>query len=64
MKLAENVFGFEDKCGWTCGGKFSQLWQWYWWSTVNMFPNGPKISHPAKGHDTQLNLFDINANLS
>ena len=29
-----------------------------------MFPNGLKIWDPIKSYDTQLNLFDINGNLT
>ena len=31
INLAENVFCFEDNCGWTCCGSFSQLRQECMW---------------------------------
>ena len=64
IKLRKNVLGFQDNCGWPSCGNFSQLWQEYLWSAVNMLQNGTKISDPTKRHDTQLNLFDINRKLS
>ena len=34
------------------------------WSAVKVSKNGPMVSEAIKRHDTQLNLFDINANLA
>ena len=64
IKIAKNIFGFEDNSGWICCTNFFQLWQEYLWSTVNMLQNRPMISDPTKSHDTQPNLFDINGKLS
>ena len=63
-RLSENVDGFEDNFIWTCCGTFSQLWQEYRWSAVNVLKSGPQISDSTKRHDTQLNLFDINGKLA
>ena len=64
IKLAESFFGFKDNWGGTCCGNFSQLWQEYFWSAVNMLQNGPKISDPTKSHDADFNFFDINGKLA
>ena len=60
IKLAENLFTFKDTRFLTCCRNFSQLWQEYSWSAVNMSKSGPRISDPTKRHDTQLNFFNIN----
>ena len=64
IELAKNVFSFEDNYGWTRCWIFSQLWQEYLWSAVNMLENGSKISDLAKNHDTKLKLFDITGKLA
>ena len=64
IKLAKNVFRFEDNSSWPCCGNSSQLKEEYLWSAANMLQNGPKISDATKSHDTQLNLFDINGKLA
>ena len=64
IKLWKNIFGLKDNCGWTSSGNFSQIWEEYLWSAVNILENRPKISYPTKRHDTQLNVFDINGKLA
>ena len=63
IKVAENGFGFDDNCFGTFSGNFSQLWQEYIWSDINVLKDDPNISDPTNRHDTQLNLFDINGKL-
>ena len=64
MKYSEIMSGFQDNFVWTCWGNFSQIWQEYMWSFVNVLKKCPKISDLTKTHVSQLNLFDINGNLA
>ena len=64
MTFTEIIYSFEDNWVWSCKGNFSQLYQEYMWSAVKVSKNGPMVSEAIKRHDTQLNLFDINANLA
>ena len=64
IKISQNVFGFLNNCVGTCCGNFSELWQEYMRSTVNVLKDGPNISDKTKRHDTQLALFDINGKIA
>ena len=64
IEVPENADGFEDNCLWTLCKNFCQFQQEHMWSAVNVLKSGPKISGPTKGHDTQLNLFNINGTLA
>ena len=59
MKIWKDVFGFEDNFVWTCFGNFSQTWQEYMRSAVNVLKKCPKISDPTKQHVSQFNFFLI-----
>ena len=67
MKVQKNlqkIYFFEDNCGSTCCGNFSQLPCEYLWAAGNMLQKAPTISETTKRHDTQLNFFDINGKLA
>ena len=60
IKLPKNIFCFEDNCGWTFCGNFSQLWQEYLSLVLTMLESAPHTSATTKRHDKQLNFLDIN----
>ena len=64
VKFPENVDCFLDICVWTSAVNFCQLWEECMWVAINVLKSGAKISDPTKGHQKQLNLFDINRRLA
>ena len=63
-KVHKKLFGFEDNCVLTCCSNYSLLSREYMWAAVNVLKDGPNIWDPARRHDTELNLFDINGKFS
>ena len=64
IKSCKKFYCFEDNCVWTCCGSFCQLLQEYMLSLINVLKSGPRVSDLTKGHDTQVNLFEINGTLA
>ena len=63
IKVLEDVDGLDNNCVWTSSRIFCQLWQKYLWSSVTIVKSAPKIPHPTKRRDKQLNFFDIKGKL-